>query len=166
VLKPNISLVSPVYSENLHKNDFIAHPVTQGQSFGYIPEMESRGITLPAGHIYLRAGLHRAGYGKGYGIRHIWAGHANNLPKHGCKSIDEVAFYVAAIIVHKTPIYCEFVPRKNGHRLTVLRNRKGCVILEPMTNAGTDELFYSVVTAYPLRQEQGTLVGHVTVIVA
>lgn len=159
--KPHIPILSSTYAHALHRDDFIAHPDTGRQSYGYVPEMESRGITLPAGHIFLRAGRH-FGPNRGYGVNHIWDEHCHELPRLGCKSIDQVASYVAAVIVHKAPIYCEFKPSPKGYRVAILRSSKGYAILEPVLNDDQDIQFYSVVTVYKLkRNAQGTLVGQV-----
>jgi hypothetical protein len=161
VSKPYTPILSPAYSAELHKDDFIAHPETEQQSYGFVPKMESRGIILPAGHIHLRAGRHIS-HNKGFGVNHIWGQHGHELPKWGCKSIDEVAAYVAAVIVHQARIYCEFHLTKNGYRVTILRSAKGFVVLEPILDQQCELEFYSVVTAYRLgRHAHGTEVGKV-----
>lgn len=159
--KPHNPITSPVYTSELHQDDFILHPVTGHPSFGYVPEMISKGTTLPAGHIHLRAGRH-FGLNRGYGVNHIWDEHAHELPKWGCKTINDVAAYVASVIIHRAPIYCEFHQTKNGYKVTVLRSSKGYVVLEPIVNEDQELQFYSVVTAYRLsRRGHGTLVGNV-----
>lgn len=161
VSKPYIPILSPTYTSALHRDDYVAHPVTGHQSYGYVPEMKSGKIILPAGHIYLRAGRH-IGPNKGYGINHIWDEHGHELPRLGCKIIDQVATYVASVIVHKAPIYCEFVPSPKGYRVAVLRSSKGYAILEPILNEDQEIQFYSVVTAYKLKRTgHGTEVGKV-----
>ncbi len=161
VSNPHTPTVSPIYTPELHKDDYVAHPVTGHYSFGYVPQMESQGILLPAGHIHLRAGRH-IGRNKGYGVRHIWDEHGHELPRWGCKTVDEVATYVASVITHKAPIYCEFHQTKNGFRVAVLRSSKGTVILEPIVNEDFELQFYSVVTAYKMnRRSHGTEVGKV-----
>lgn len=159
--KPHTPTLSPRYATHLHQDDFIAHPQTGRQSYGLIPEMKNRGIALPSGEIHLRAGRH-IGPNKGYGVNHIWKEHAHELPKWGCKLIDGVAEYVASVIVHKAPIYCEFHQTRKGYRVTVLRSAKGYVILEPIQLDDEALQFYSVVTAYRMqRRGHGTLVGNV-----
>jgi hypothetical protein len=161
VSKPQTPILSPVYVSTLHKDDLIAHPTTGHQSFGFVPEITSRGITLPGGHIHLRAGRH-IGPNKGYGVKHIWDEHGHELPRWGCKTVDDVAAYVASVIVHKAPIYCEFHQTKNGYRIAVLRSSKGFVILEPVVDEDHVFEFYSVVTAYKInRRGHGTEVGKV-----
>ena len=161
VSKPQTPILSPVYVSTLHKDDLIAHPTTGHQSFGFVPEITSRGITLPGGHIHLRAGRH-IGPNKGYGVKHIWDEHGHELPRWGCKTVDDVAAYVASVIVHKAPIYCEFHQTKNGYRIAILRSSKGFVILEPVVDEDHVFEFYSVVTAYKInRRGHGTEVGKV-----
>ncbi len=158
---PHAPILSPVYIPELHKDDYIAHPQTQQQSFGYVPPMRCQSILLPEGHIYLRAGR-QIGRNKGYGVRHIWEQHGHELPSWGCRTVDEVATYVASVIVHKAPIYCEFHQTKNGYRIAILRSAKGVVILEPIVNENVRLAFYSVVTAYRInRRGHGTQVGKV-----
>lgn len=161
VPKLHIPITASAYTADLHCDAFILHPVTGHQSFGYVPEIKSRGIALPEGHIYLRAGRH-IGPNKGYGVKHIWDEHGHELPRWGCKTVNDVAAYVASIIVHKAPIYCEFHQTKNGYRIAVLRSSKGFVILEPILNKHQEFEFYSVVTAYKItRRGHGTEVGKV-----
>lgn len=159
--KPQNPILSPVYVSTLHKDDLIAHPVTGHQSFGYVPEIVSGNITLPGGHIYLRAGRH-IGPNKGYGVKHIWDEHGHEMARWGCKAVDEVAAYVASVITHKAPIYCEFHQTKNGYRVAVLKSSKGTVILEPIVNENHEFEFYSIVTAYKMsRRAHGTEIGKV-----
>jgi hypothetical protein len=161
VSNPKAPILSPVYASTLHKDDFVAHPITGHQSFGYVPEMVSQGIMLPGGHIYLRAGRH-IGRNKGYGVKHIWDEHGHELPRWGCKTVDDVVAYVASVITHKAPIYCEFHQTTNGYRVAVLKSSKGTVILEPIHTEEQGFAFYSVVTAYKMsRRPHGTEVGKV-----
>lgn len=161
MLKPHASILSPSYTVALHQDDLIAHPATGHQSFGYVPRIERQGIVLPEGHIHLRAGRH-IGPNKGYGVNHIWAEHCHELPRWGCKTINDVATYVASVIIHRAPIYCEFHQTRNGYRIAVLRSTKGYVILEPIRKDDHEFDFYSVVTAYRLsRRGHGTEVGKV-----
>ncbi|MBK5000348.1 hypothetical protein IAE37_002624 [Pseudomonas sp. S31] len=158
---PHVPILSPIYTPELHKDDYIADPRTQHQSFGYVPLMKSRQILLPEGHIYLRAGR-QIGRNKGYGVRHIWEQHFHELPSWGYRTVNEVAAYVASVIVHKAAIYCEFHQTKNGYRIAVLRSAKGVVILEPIVDDNSGQAFYSVVTAYRInRRGHGTQVGKV-----
>lgn len=161
MLKLHTPILSPAYAADLHQDDFVAHPVTRHQSFGFVPKMQRQGIVLPEGHIYLRAGKH-FGPNKGYGINHIWDEHGHELPRWGCKTVHDVATYVASVIIHRAPIYCEFHQTKNGYKVAVLRSSKGYVILEPILTEEGDFDFYSVVTAYRLiRRGHGTEVGKV-----
>lgn len=159
--RPYSPILSAAYTSTLHRDDFIAHPTSGHQSYGYVPEMSRQGIILPAGHIHLRAGRH-IGRNKGYGVKHIWDEHGHELPRLGCKNIDQVASYVASVIIHRAPIYCEFVPSPKGYRVAVLRSSKGYAILEPILNEDHELDFYSVVTAYKInRGGHGTEVGKV-----
>ncbi|WP_224770957.1 hypothetical protein [Pseudomonas sp. FEN] len=142
----------------MHEDDFIPHPVTGLPSYGLIPGYSSRNLTLPAGEIYLRVGKH-VGVNKGFGVNHIWQGHGHELPKWGCKSIHDVAMYVATICSPGAQILCEFHLTADGYRLTLLKSAKGCVILSPQLDTEGNN-FYSVVTAYKLhRSPHATKVG-------
>ncbi|WGO91850.1 hypothetical protein QCD61_19330 [Pseudomonas viciae] len=157
-----IPLPTPHDFDILHEDFCIQHPVTGLDSYGFVPQMKSQNIVLPAGEIYLRAGKH-IGPNQGFGVRHIWTQHGHELPRYGCKAIHDVATYVSSIIVQGAPIFCEFHQRAGGYRLTVLRSSKGCVILAPFLAIPSEpeSNFYSVVTAYKHQRVHGTQVGKV-----
>nr|WP_235202524.1 hypothetical protein [Pseudomonas syringae] len=142
----------------LDKDYCIPHPTSGELSFGYISMYESRNLTLPGGEIYLRVGKH-FGFSSGFGVNHIWQGHGHELAKSSCKTIQEVSAFVAGILSAGAQIYCEGYQTRDGHRLTVVRNAKGCAILSPQEEAERG-CFYSVVTAYKiLRRRPAIRVG-------
>ncbi|MCY1541042.1 hypothetical protein D9M68_767150 [compost metagenome] len=80
-----------------------------------------------------------------------------DLDKAGCSSIDGVAAFLTKLITPGAQIYCEFREMRGGHRIAVLRDQWGTVILEPRNERRG--FGYYVVTWYPKRTAHGTLVG-------
>lgn len=136
-------------------NVLIEHP-SGSLSFGRIPDMPS--FDLPGGEIFLRVGEHW-GANRGFGVKHVWEAHSADLLKYGCATIDAVPQHIAAMIVPGAPIYCEFAAMDGNHRVAVLKNPKGSMILEPRYERRG--FGYYVVTWYPKRRAEGTLVGNV-----
>ena len=141
------------------KNKTLKHPETGEDSFGYIPEMHSKGEIIKSGRIILRVGQHFSA-NRGFGANHIWDEHHPELIKAGYSSVHDTSQFVADIIKPGVPIFCEFSSVRGNHRPTVLRTSVGLVILEPVT-LGDNELVYSVVTAYTKRNAQGTKIGEI-----
>lgn len=141
-------------------NSAIAHP--DGLAcYGRVPEINSKGDVIPAGDIFLRAGKH-IGPNRGFGVRHIWAEHENELLGLGYNTVDDVARFVRDIIRPGAPIYCEFNHPGGKHRTTVLKSSLGIVILEPREAQDTDDgWIYVVVTAYTKRNPHGVEIGRV-----
>ena len=137
----------------LKENVLVPHP-SGSLSFGTIPDMPR--FNLRGGEIYLRVGVHK-GTNKGFGVRHIWEAHETDLAKYGCCVIDDVALHVSKMVVHGAPIYCEFKEIRSNHRIAVLKNPSGSLILEPRDERRG--FGYYVVTWYPKRRAEGTLVG-------
>jgi len=140
---------------NLKQNVLVAHP-SGSESFGTIPDISK--FELPGGEIYLRVGVHIKD-NRGFGIRHIWEAHQPDLAKYGCETIDGVAQHVANMIVPGAAIYCEFREMRGNHRLTVMKTPTGSLVLEPRNERRG--FGYYVVTWYPKRRLDGTLVGRV-----
>lgn len=141
-------------------NQNVPHP--NGQTvYGVIPELNSRGLRIPGGEIFLRVGKH-IGPNKGFGVRHIWAEHEKELAKMGYNTISDVARYVSDIIRPGASIFCEFNSAAGRHRPTVLKSSLGLVVLEPKDapDAASGNI-YTVVTAYTKRYAHGVLVGNV-----
>lgn len=124
----------------------VPHPHTGLLSYGYIEDYTSRNLTLPGGEIYLKVGKH-IGVNKGFGVNHIWTGHGHELPRWGCKTINDIPAFVAAVITPGAQIICEFYETPDGYRLTLVRGRRGCVILSPQRD-GEGTNYYSVVTVF------------------
>lgn len=141
------------------QNKLVTHPASQTDSFGYVPEITSKGETIYGGRIILRTGRHK-GPNRGFGVNHIWDEHHPELIKLGYLTVHDTVNFVEKIIQPGTPIYCEFNDLRGNHRPTVLRTSVGLVVLEPV-NLGDGELVYSVVTAYMKRSASGTKVGQI-----
>lgn len=139
---------------NLDKEQCVPHPITGSLSYGYIEPYTSRNLSLPGGEIYLRVGKH-FGFISGFGVNHIWAGHAHDLRKWGCSCIDDVPAFVAAIISPGAQVLCEFHQTREGYRLTIVRGAKGCVVLSPQIDSDGHNV-YSVVTAFKVRRGRHT----------
>lgn len=141
-------------------NSAIAHPDGL-DCYGRVPEINSKGDVIPAGDIFLRVGRH-IGPNRGFGVRHIWAEHEQELVKLGYATVNDVARFVRDIIRRGVPIYCEFNSTSGKHRPAVLKSSIGIVILEPREAPETESgWIYVVVTAYTRRTAHGTLVGHI-----
>jgi hypothetical protein len=72
-------------------------------------------------------------------------------------TIDDVATHIAKMVVPGAPIYCEFKEMRGDHRVAVLKNPTGSLILEQRNERRG--FGYYVVTWYPKRRAEGTLVG-------
>ena len=142
-----------------NKNTFITNPATATLIFGKIPEIYHGKDYFPSGNIYLRNGEHR-GINHGFGVEHIWAEHDKELIALGFQVGGEVAKFVASIIRSGTPLFCEFNNLRGKHRVTALKSSIGVAILEQKQNA-TNEIFYSVVTAFTKGKAHGTQIGTV-----
>lgn len=136
-------------------NVLVAHP-SGSERFGAIPDMPK--FSLRGGGIFLRAGEHW-GPNHGFGVRHIWEAHQADLIKYGCTSIEGVPQHIANMIAPGAPIYCEFAAMDGNHRVAVLKNPTGSMILEPRHERRG--FGYYVITWYPKRRPDGTLVGNV-----
>lgn len=141
-------------------NSNVPHPDGL-DSYGYIPSLNSKGASIPAGRIFLRNGRH-TGPNRGFGIRHIWAEHSKELQQSGYQTINDVAKYIRDIIQPGASIYCEFSHPGGRHRPTVLKTALGIVILEPREDSGSDSGYiYVVVTAYKARKAHGVMLGSI-----
>lgn len=141
-------------------NSTIVHPDGL-ECYGRVPDINSKGDYIPAGDIYLRVGRH-TGPNRGFGVRHIWAEHEQELTKLGYGTVDDVARFVRDIIRPGAPIYCEFNNAGGKHRPTVLKSALGIAVLEPREAPDTDSgWIYVVVTAYTRKTAHGVLVGRI-----
>lgn len=135
----------------------IPHPTNGTVYFGVIEEKTVRGLIIPGAPIILRRGNHsRKG---GFGVRHIWARHEADLRKKGYNGEDDVAKFIAAIILAGSPVYCEF-ERRRETRVSVVRGAAGMAVLEHKTDRN-DNCLYSVVTAFSHQNAHGTRIGSV-----
>jgi hypothetical protein len=152
---PIIPVLPAIDFSTRDKDHCVPHPVSGELSYAYVTAYKSRNLSVIGGQVYLRVGKH-LGFGKGFGVNHIWEGHHHELPGWGCKSIDEVPAFVAAILTKGAQVLCEGYQTRDGYRLTIIRGARGCAILSPQRNAdGVD--FYSVVTAYKNHRNRGAM---------
>lgn len=148
-------MASVILLSDLKKNELVQHP-KGGLSFGEVPDFPKHGLV--GGPIYLRKGEHR-GNG-GYGVMHIWGAHEYDLRKLGYLQPEDVAIYVDLIAQPGAPIYLQ-EHRQGNRRLSVLRSHTGILVLEPRHERPQQGGYgFYVVTAFPKRQAQGTLLGH------
>lgn len=142
-------------------NEWLAHPHTGSQYFGYVPLIEHKWGTIASGPIELRVGRYRH-----FGLNHIWFRHQPEILKHhrctqdGLTNEDKVALvqkFVADIVRPGVPIHCEFESIAGQHRVQVLRSSAGIAALQPKPfNNG---MTYSVITAYKKGYAEGGRVG-------
>ena len=124
-------------------------------------KITSRNLHQLGGPIVLKAGRHKGPH-RGFGVRHIWAERGRELTKYGYPTIHDVAVYVASIIANKASIMCEFNGMGSNQRLIVMKGRAGCVILEGFNIPNdSQQLMYSVVTAFKGKNPEGQIVGTV-----
>lgn len=143
----------------MSKNQNILNPYTGEPSYGIIPELSSRGIIFPEGHIHLRKGEHR-GPQRGFGVEHIWAAHEKELRMRLYIDKTAVARFVADIIQPNAALHCEFENLRGNHRIGIIKNSLGVVYVEqkPLSN---NSIVYSVVTAFTNAKAHGTQIGRV-----
>jgi hypothetical protein len=135
----------------------LTNPQTGGIDFGRIPQLRLVGITYPESRIQLFVGRH-IGPNKGFGARHIWAEHRNEMAQVGLNDEADVAAYVLRIVRTGTPLVFE-----GGSwtvtRLLAVRAASGTAILEYRDRR--EGPIWSVVTAYSGTKTHGTRVGTV-----
>lgn len=107
---------------------------------------------MPESKIYLKEGHDFKG--KGFGVKHIWAQHKNDLIRLNYPSINSVSLFVANITKTGANIFYEQRIYEN-QRVNVLETTIGIVVIE----FNIHQQIYSVVTAYPRKSSRGTLVG-------
>ncbi len=138
-------------------NQFLTNPQTGGISFGYVPEMKTRGTIIPAGEIRLVHGKHR-GPNKGFGAAHIWAEHKSEMQQRGFGADTNVPDYVATIVRQGTPLYFDG-GQMRGFRLMSVRSSTGTAILQFRDRR--EGPIWSIVTAFSGVKTHGTRVGSV-----
>lgn len=137
-------------------NTIFPHPTNGTNFFGRVIEKTVRKILIPAGPIILKRGRYGSG---GWGACHIWQRHQIEMRKAGFDTENDVARYVASIIIPGTPLYCEFA-RIQDTRLTVVRSATGTAVLQHQEDRSVGTC-YSVVTAFDGRNPHGTRIGKV-----
>ena len=139
-------------------NQFLVHPNTGTISFGFVPEINSRGYILHSGEIRLQTGKH-LGVNRGWGAKHIWAEHQAEMAEKNLLTYTDVPAYVALIIQTWTPLLYNFGRMGRNVRLLAVRSTVGMSVLEFKDR--DDEPIWSVVTAYAKTRADGTRVGTV-----
>lgn len=134
-----------------NKNRLITSPVSGTSIFCTIPTFTGDGKPIAASPVYLKEGEHRAIH-NGFGVWHAWVGHFGHCTNYAQAEL-EVAAYVAAALVSGAEIYWQ-----GNNKCAVLQCGEKLVILELSTD-GSNNSYFSVVTAYDKQQAQGTLVG-------
>jgi hypothetical protein len=134
-----------------NKNRLITSPVSGTLIFCTIPTFMADGNSIAASPVYLKEGEHRALH-SGFGVWHAWVGHFAHCTTYAQAEL-EVAEYVAAALVCGAEIYWQ-----GNKKCAVLQCGQRLVILELSTD-GSNNTYFSVVTAYDKQQAQGTLVG-------
>lgn len=150
-----VPILGPGMFDKIKSNKLILHP-SGSESYGIIQAAPK--FDLLEGGIYLRAGEH-FGQGRGFGVRHIWAAHSADLAKFGCHEIEGVGTFISTVVMAGSRVYCEFNNMRGNHRVTILRNPLGSLILEPRNERRG--FGYYVVTWYPNKMPKGTLVSRV-----
>jgi len=146
----------------MKKNDYIVNPKTGTPVFGTIPCINNKPYPFPEGEIFLKYGEH-LGANRGFGIRHIWEEHKDDILSMGYESTDKYALtahYVSDILISGARIFCEFARHRN-ERVTILQSAIGISIIEHRYD-GDGNTIYSVISAYKLRRRKphGELIGN------
>ena len=129
--------------------------------YGIVEGKEHKWISISEGPVFLREGIEKPRGGRGsFGVEHIWARHSPELILLGYNTINDVARYVAGIILPNTRVFCEPWQMSGPQRLVALRGRSGCAILKE-TYFEDFEVAYSVITAYPNPQQHGSQVTRI-----
>lgn len=135
----------------------LANPYTGSLIFGQIPALALAGIAYPEADVFLFAGKH-SGPNRGFGSKHIWAEHRNEMGKAGLFQEEDVARYVLTIIRSGAPLIFEGASWRNT-RLMVVRAVAGTAVLEFREQRQWP--IWSIVTAYSGTKTHGTRVGTV-----
>ena len=137
-------------------NKLLVNPSTNTLLFGKVPEISSRGISLPGGAIHLLRGKH-TGPNRGFGAQHVWAEHSKEMIAAGFEEEREVPAYVAFVITAGSQLFYSGESFRYS-RLMAVRGIAWTAILELRER---DEPFWSVITAYRSNKKHGTFVGSV-----
>ncbi|WP_205300426.1 hypothetical protein [Pantoea sp. Ap-967] len=87
--------------------DLVEHP-TGGIVFGVIPPISAMNLNLAEAKVYVKVGQHfqgKGGHASGHGILHIWHGKKAFLRKREISSPDQLAAFIASLMVLGTEIY-------------------------------------------------------------
>lgn len=151
----NSEIVPPAFTKPKPATP-INNPVTGTPVFGVFPALSVPGVEFESGPIYLRFGVH-LGRNRGWGLEHIWQGHfGSSLTFQDAEP--KVTGLLNSIIVPGAAIHYEYGLGKAENRSTVFRSSSGIVIVEKKLD-GSNQVFYSVVTAFPARRANGSVIG-------
>jgi hypothetical protein len=134
-----------------NKNRLITSPVTKTTTFCMLPALTIGADSISSAPVCLKEGEHRDVH-SGFGVWHAWSGHFRHCTDYPQAEI-EVATYVASALVRGADIFWQ-----SNKKCAVLQSNTRLVILERSVD-GSNNHYYSVVTAYDKKQAQGTLVG-------
>lgn len=139
-------------------NTIIVHPATGLASYGTIKEYSARGILIPGGEIRLQRGKYNGPNRAGFGVRHIWERHQQEVIAAGFPKEEDVCRYVASIVRSGSPVNYEGGSWSKT-RVMVVRTRAGMAVLEFKDQRG--DAFWTVITAYSANKNHGTRIGTV-----
>jgi len=154
-----------------HFATVISHPSGTVQICDF-PMIRSGAHVFQAGPVFLLYGK-QWGKHNGFGVVHILAEHANEIPlvkSHArlvprCpkaptpQAVLAVSLFVADICSTKARIACEFAGMRGNHRPIIVKTHAGTVILEYRICKETRSPYYSVVTAMSSTKAKGSVIG-------
>jgi hypothetical protein len=154
----HVNQAQPAAAIKISKNKAIANPRTGTFDWGQFPETDVDGYVFEAGPIRLRYGEHR-GPNNGYGLAHIFEAHFKTEEADTpFAAMGAIADFLFSIICEGAQIFYEYGVGRAGEKTTVFMSSKGTVIVERRLD-GNNNVFYSIVTAFPSRRVHGELVG-------
>ncbi len=143
----------------MRPRDYLPHPTNGTKCFGVVPNAKSSHIVIPNGPIFLPYGKHY-GPNHGFGVVHIWEEHWKYIAPLGHLSLADVPAFVSSIIQTGAPLHLQADRRMYKTRLQVVAGIRGVAILEERTD-GENNIFYSVVTAFPGGKRDGPRIGKI-----
>lgn len=157
--RPDIQVIgnSP-YSATPKPNKSLDNPKTGTPIFGFFPEIKASRVSFEEGPIYLRYGVHH-GPNRGFGLVHIWEEHLKREVS-AMAALPRAADLILAILQKQATIHYEYEMGKAADRTAVLKSNSGMVILERRQD-GLNNVYYSIVTAFPGKKAHGQLIGKI-----
>lgn len=157
--RPDIQIIGhSQYSTNPKPNQSLDNPRTGTPIFGFFPDIKASKVSFEAGPIYLRYGIH-LGPNRGFGLVHIWEEHLKK-EESPMAALPRATDLILAILQRQATIHYEYGLGKATDRTAVLKSNSGMVILERRQD-GLNNVFYSIVTAFPSKKAYGQLIGKI-----